>query len=79
MFFLLFNLYDRRIGIREAQKHKDPTDPDPDSDPVPDPQHWIGNDGLTLTAERTTAALAWASRGVIRSQMDCASRSSFGV
>jgi hypothetical protein len=31
---------------------------------------------LTLTAERTTAALACASRGVIRSQMLCASLSS---
>ncbi len=28
-FFLLFLLYDRRIRIREAQKHRDPTDPDP--------------------------------------------------
>jgi hypothetical protein len=35
MFSLLFLLHDRRI--REAPKHKDPTDPDLDSDP--DPQH----------------------------------------
>jgi hypothetical protein len=33
VFFLLFLFDDRRI--REAQKHMDPTDPDP----VPDPQH----------------------------------------
>ncbi len=29
MFFLLFLLDDRRIRIREAPKHMDPTDPDP--------------------------------------------------
>jgi hypothetical protein len=31
--FLLFLLGDRRIRIQEAQKHVDPVDPDPDSDP----------------------------------------------
>jgi hypothetical protein len=47
MFFSLFLLADRRIRIRirlcdywirirEAQKHMDPMDPDPDSDP----QNW---------------------------------------
>ncbi len=35
MFFLLFLLDDRRIQLREAQKHSDPMDPDPDSDPDP--------------------------------------------
>jgi hypothetical protein len=41
MFFLLFLLDDRRIRIREAQKHMDPTDPDP--------QHWkAGTDFLEL-------------------------------
>ncbi len=37
MFFLLFLLDDRRIQIwiREAQKHMDPTDPDP--------QYWFLN------------------------------------
>jgi hypothetical protein len=39
MFLLLFLLNDRKVRIREAQKHMDPTDPTPDSDP--DPQHWI--------------------------------------
>ena len=34
---------------------------------------------FTLTAESTTAELACARRGVIRSQMDCVSRSSFGT
>ncbi len=29
MLFILFLLDDRRIRIREAQKHMDPTDPDP--------------------------------------------------
>jgi hypothetical protein len=29
-FFLLFSLDDRRIRIQEAQKHMDPTDPDPE-------------------------------------------------
>jgi hypothetical protein len=39
MFFLLFLLDDKRIRIREAQKHMDPTDPDPDL------QHWkVGTD-----------------------------------
>jgi hypothetical protein len=34
-FFLLYLLNDRRIRIpiQEAQKHVDPVDPDPDSDP----------------------------------------------
>jgi hypothetical protein len=36
-FFLLFLLNGRRIRIREAQKHVDPVDPDPDWDP--DPEH----------------------------------------
>jgi hypothetical protein len=31
--FLLFLLNDRRIRIQEAQKHVNPLDPDPDSDP----------------------------------------------
>jgi hypothetical protein len=35
-FFLLFLLDNRRI--REAQKHVDPVNPDPDSDP--EPLHW---------------------------------------
>lgn len=33
------------------------------------------NNFLTFTALKTTAALAWASLGVIRSQIDCASLS----
>jgi hypothetical protein len=33
----------------------------------------------TFTADKTTAALAWASLGVILSQMDCASLSSVGL
>jgi hypothetical protein len=33
MFFILFLIDDIRIRIREAQKHMDPTDPDP--------QHWF--------------------------------------
>ncbi len=37
MFFLLFLLDDKRIRIREAQKHKNLTDLDSD----PDPQHWF--------------------------------------
>jgi hypothetical protein len=36
-FFLLLLLDDRRI--REAKKHVDPVEPDPDSDP--DPQHCL--------------------------------------
>ncbi len=43
-FLLLFLHDDRRIRIREAQKHVDPMDPDPASDPDPDsdpdPEHW---------------------------------------
>ncbi len=39
MLFLLFLHDDRRIRIREAQKHVDPVDPDLDSDP--DPEHWM--------------------------------------
>jgi hypothetical protein len=35
MLFLLFLHDDRRIRIREAQKHVDPVEPDPD------PEHWI--------------------------------------
>ncbi len=46
MFFLLFLFDDRRIRIRMAQKHMDPTDPDSD----PDPQHCKVGD--TVPAER---------------------------
>jgi hypothetical protein len=35
MLFLPFLLDDRRIRIRKAKKHMDPTDPDPDL------QHWL--------------------------------------
>jgi hypothetical protein len=38
-FFLLFLLNERRIRIQEAQKHVDPVDPDPESDPGP--QHLL--------------------------------------
>ena len=36
-FFLQFLLADRRIRIRDAQKHVDPLDQDLDSNPDPDP------------------------------------------
>jgi hypothetical protein len=55
MFFLLFLLDDRRIRIREAQKHSDPTDPDP--------QHWkVGTDLLDLKnnhSARDSSPLKW--------------------
>jgi hypothetical protein len=40
--FLLFLLDDRRIRIQEAQKHTDPTDPDP--------QHWLQETNVNVTS-----------------------------
>jgi hypothetical protein len=53
MFFLLFLLDEKRIRILEAQKHMDPTDPDP--------QHWfLGLQGLTCSLLRFLA-ICWNS------------------
>jgi hypothetical protein len=38
--YFLLVLLDRRIRIREAQKHVDPVDPEPDS------EHWLKDDFL---------------------------------
>jgi hypothetical protein len=47
-------LNDRRIRIREAQKHVDPVDPDPDSDP----EHCLKVYKFRLGSTNLTA-LAW--------------------
>jgi len=44
MFFLLFLLDDGRIRIREAQKHMDTTDPDP--------EHWLSGIWLLRIPEK---------------------------
>jgi hypothetical protein len=56
MFFLLFLLDDRRIQIREVQKHMDPTDPDPQRCNLP--IGWNGERPARRTGEGAGAGAA---------------------